>query len=96
MDRIKKAPKAHLSICCRERDGKPACAQKNAKKLLKELKMWVKENRLKEQIKVTESSCLGFCESGIAASLQPGNLWLKNVKLEDANELKKMLQEYAE
>ena len=96
MDPIKTPPKAHLSICCREREGKPACAQKQSRELLQTLKKWVKENQLKTQIKVTESSCLGFCESGIAACLQPQNRWFKNVNLDDAEELKLMLQDYAE
>lgn len=87
----KKTLKTHLFVCCRERDGKPACGSKNATILVKNLKAWIKENNLKDAIKCSSSSCLGHCEDGITACLYPQKQWFTNISLKDEEALKEIL-----
>lgn len=93
MEKLPDRPTAHLFICCRERNGKECCADKKAEDLVDELKKWIKEKGLKKQLKVSKSSCLGHCESGIAACLYPQNIWFDRIRLEDSKELKRLLIE---
>lgn len=93
MEKLPDQPKSHLLICCRDKSGKECCADKNADELVDDLKKWVKENGLKKQLKVSKSSCLGYCESGITACLYPQNLWLHRIKSKDINEIKNLLIE---
>lgn len=85
----------HLFICCRKRDQKPCCANHGAENLVSHLKDWVKKKGLKNKIKVSQSSCLGFCETGITACLYPQNKWLHHIRLKDQKSLEKLLEDCA-
>ena len=91
MKEIDKSVKAHLLVCCRQRDGKPCCSSKGAEELVTNLKSWVKNNGLKDEIKVTKSSCLGHCENGITATLYPHNKWWVDIDKSHEDELKSQL-----
>ena len=96
MDTLDYKAKAHLLVCCRKREDKPCCSKKNAEELVSQLKEWVRSENLKKKIKVSKSSCLGFCESGITACLYPQNQWLHNISLRDLEKIKTMLKKHAE
>lgn len=95
MDPLQFKPQAHFIICCRSKENKKCCSLKSADELVDQLKSWVKKENLKNKIKISKSSCLGFCESGITACLYPQNQWFHNVKLEDMENLKDMLKKCA-
>jgi (2Fe-2S) ferredoxin len=91
MDTVDKNIKAHLFICCRNRQNKACCAEKNAEELVKNLKLWTKSNKINDSIKVSQSSCLGLCEDGITACLYPQNQWFTRLELKDEEKLKEIL-----
>ena len=95
MKDLSKNVSAHLFVCCRSRDEKACCASKGSEELVSQLKSWIKENQLKDSIKVSKSSCLGHCESGITACLYPQNQWFENINENDLPEIKKMLLDCA-
>ena len=95
MEKIDFHPKAHLFICCRHRDEKGCCSAKGGEELVKDLKNWVKNEKLFFDIKVSKSSCLGYCETGVTACLYPQNQWFHKLKAQDLPELKEMLKSYA-
>lgn len=91
MDTQAKSVKAHLFICCRSKQDKECCGSKNAVELVSKLKSWSKNSGNKEQIKVSQSSCLGHCENGITACLYPQNKWFTGISLQDEELLKEQL-----
>ena len=95
MEDLKKNIKAHLLICCRQHENKTCCADKNAEQIFLNLKTWLKQSSIKEHIKVSKSSCLGHCQSGITVCIYPQNKWLHEVTTFDIKKKKKMLEDYA-
>ena len=96
MKKIDKNVKAHLMICGKQKPGKPCCFDKGSVELFKELKSYVKNQGWKEFIKVSQTSCLGHCESGITACFYPENLWFHQISKDNLNELKEYLRQRAE
>jgi (2Fe-2S) ferredoxin len=96
MEKIAKDVVTHLFICGRDRhDGKPSCSPKGSEKMIKELKSYVKSLGIKDQVKVSKSSCLGHCESGITACIYPQNRWFHRISPQDLEEIKNMLKSCA-
>lgn len=95
MEKIDNQVKAHLFICCRHREEKGCCSVKGAEEMVKELKAWIKNENLKAHIKVSKSSCLGYCETGITGCIYPQNQWLHHLTPSDIPQLQKMLAEAA-
>ncbi len=92
MQELNFKPQAHLFICTRERkEGKDCCSAQGAEEMVDELKSWVKKEGLKKQIKVSRSSCLGYCESGITACIYPQNQWFHQLTPSDIPQLKTKL-----
>ena len=95
MEIIDYKPKVHLFICTRSREDKANCASKGAEQLVKDLKQWIKSEKLYFDIKVSKSSCLGYCETGISACVYPKNQWMHKISTENIEEIKKMLIQLA-
>lgn len=95
MEKINFQPKTHLFICCREREQKSCCSVRGAEEMVKELKSWVKETGRFFDIKVSKSSCLGYCETGVTACIYPQNEWFHQLCKDDIPKLKEMLTKYA-
>ena len=92
METLDFQPKAHLFVCTRDRQGKkPCCDSKGSEDLVKKLKEWIKEEKLYFDIKVSKSSCLGYCESGISACFYPQNKWVHKIEANDFDQIKEML-----
>ena len=91
MEKLEKDLKAHLFICCRNKENKACCAAKNSEAMAQSLKDWVKTQGLKDQIKVTKSLCLGHCETGITAVIYPQKQWFHHIQEKDLDEIKNML-----
>ncbi len=84
--------KAHLFVCTHNRDEGESCGSKGSADLVSELKGWVKENKLKDSVKVTRSGCLGLCENGIAAVCYPKGEWMTEITRDDGEKLKSILK----
>lgn len=88
-------PKGHLFICCRQRKGKASCGAKNSLDMVDKIKTQIKKEGLKNQLKVSQSSCLGFCERGITACLYPQNQWFFDLNEESWPSLLELLKKSA-
>ncbi len=90
-----KKPALQVLICTRTKENSESCGAKGSAKLRDDLKKWAKEQKLTPQIKITASLCLGHCEKGITACIQPTNEWLGEILPEDLDLLKeKILKSY--
>ena len=96
MESIEKNHKTHLFICCRSRENKACCSSKGSEQWVSDLKAWAKSEGLKSKIKVSKSSCLGHCETGITAVIYPQNQWFHHLSEKDLPEIKELLSKYAE
>lgn len=84
--------KAQLFICTNQKQNGESCGLKNAEKMQKILKEWVKADpNLRDKIKITKSGCLSQCEKGIAAVIYPKQEWLINISESDLEALKQKL-----
>lgn len=79
--------KKHLFICINERECGDDCHSKDALKLVKQLKMRLRDEGLWDDHKVSKAGCLGGCAFGIAATLYPDNILLTDITVEDADKL---------
>lgn len=96
MEPLSYSPKTHLFICCRARDnGKACCSSKGAEEMMNQLKSWVKKEQLFNEIKVSSTSCLGYCETGVSACVYPQNQWIHQLSQKDLPKIKEMLLNYA-
>lgn len=94
MKQVQKKTNVHLFICCCYREGdKVSCAGRGSEALVKELKEWTTREELKDFIKVSRSSCLGFCERGMTACLYPHNRWFIDITPSDSKKIAAMLKE---
>jgi len=86
--------KKHLFVCTNctytKLSGEESSPEE-AVTLRRNLKNRIRESEFKESIKVSAVSCLGECESGIAAVLYPHSKWILGTRLEDEEKLFKML-----
>ncbi|MBA5249348.1 MAG: (2Fe-2S) ferredoxin domain-containing protein [Gammaproteobacteria bacterium] len=80
----------HIFFCNNQRkDGKPCCAQFSAKDSYRYVKDKCRdEGKLgKGKIGVSESRCLGRCESGPVAVVYPDNIWYQYIDEEDLDDI---------
>ncbi len=82
----------HLFVCVNEREEGKCCKKVQGLEVYHELKQWVKDNNLKEKIKITKTGCMGHCnEIGCTIALYPDKIWLDHSKIEDIEKIKRML-----
>ena len=76
--------KCHVFVCVNDRQGqKYSCADDGVPAIRALLKAKVEERWDKEEVRVTQSQCLGPCRLGPNVVLYPQNIWFTEVKLED-------------
>ena len=83
--------KKHLFICTNTRSDGSGCGPKNSDQLVKELKGFVKSEKL-EGVKVSRSGCLGLCEQAISGVCYPEKTWITVAQFDDIESLKEMLK----
>ena len=90
MQQIPYRPLKHILVCTNEREqGKECCSHVKGYEIFRELKGWVKSSGLASSIWVTRTGCLGFCNSvGATIVIYPDQLWFKEVKKEELQEIK--------
>ncbi|MDH3982503.1 MAG: (2Fe-2S) ferredoxin domain-containing protein [Kiritimatiellaceae bacterium] len=85
--------KAHLFICTKSRGGeRKSCGDGDNAGLKGALKDEVKMRGWKPQVRVSESSCLGVCESGPNIMIYPQGIWFAGVTREDLPEILQTLE----
>lgn len=93
-----KKPVLHVLVCTRTKEKGESCGAKNSAEFRDQLKQWAKDEKISQEVKVTASLCLGHCENGITACIQPVNQWF--LKINATDDLKafkdKILQAYRE
>lgn len=77
-----------IFLCVNERaPGEDACGNRGSAALQKELKEYVKANRLQDRIRICRTLCFALCAEGPNLAIQPDNVWLKGVQREDLPEI---------
>ena len=93
MQPLKPHLKTHVLICCHSKEGKACCAAKGSSNWAETLKTWTQEQGLKGRVRVSRSSCLGHCDTGVTAVFYPQNEWYHHLKFEDMDLLKEKIRE---
>ncbi len=80
-----------LFVCENMRDPKNdilgCCGLKHGAEIARRLKQMTSDAGLKSTVRVNRSACLGECADGVIISIQPQNICLKKVSLEDVDEI---------
>ena len=72
----------HLLVC-----GGTGCRASESESIVENLKKYLKENNMDEEVQVVETGCFGFCEKGPIVKVHPDNVFYVEVKPEDAKEI---------
>ena len=82
--------KKHVFVCVNERpEGKACCKNVKGYETFKELKKFVIENGLTNEIWVTKTGCLGFCnDDGCTIVVYPDKVWFMETTQEDLEKIK--------
>ena len=92
MEEEKIGHKRHVFVCVNEREQGDCCRNVNGLEVFTELKQFVKDNGLKEKVKVTRTGCMGFCnDTGCTVAIYPESIWLKKTTLKDVQKIKDLL-----
>ena len=74
----------HIFVCTNcNNDGEKSCSGDNSIKIKKILKEGVKSRGWKGRVRVSETGCMGLCESGPNVLLHPQNIWFNDVGKDD-------------
>lgn len=77
--------KCHIMICVNDRqDERLSCADSGGKEIQLKLKKAIKQMGLpKKDIRVSQSLCMGSCNTGPNVMIYPQNIMFNHVKLDD-------------
>ena len=70
-------------LCC----GGTGCHASNAKELMDNLRKYIKENGLENDVRVVQTGCFGFCAQGPIVKVMPDNVFYVQVTPDDAKEI---------
>ena len=90
-------PKLHLFVCINDRshiphNDKPSCGPTITSEMVKEVKLWVRQQGWTSSVYVTKAQCLGFCNAdGGVACIYPKGRFVKG--LQSVEELKTLIRE---
>ncbi len=76
--------KMHLLVC-----GGTGCKASESDEIKNQLKNYVEEFGLEDEVQVVFTGCFGFCEQGPIVKVLPDNTFYVNVKASDAEEIVK-------
>lgn len=86
-------PKKHLFICSRYREGGAECCEdKGALDLILKLKKEVVRYGKAQEIFITNSGCLGYCQKGITGVLYPSGEFLFQMDQMSLEQIKEKLE----
>jgi (2Fe-2S) ferredoxin len=89
MDRRDVPYRKTIFVCTNQRaEGERICCAAGGSDAIRDaLKALVKENGLKNKIRVCKSGCMDVCERGPNVMVFPDQAWLSGVSLEDVPEI---------
>jgi len=70
-------------LCC----GGTGCHASNSVELMDNLRKYIKENGLENDVKVVQTGCFGFCAQGPIVKVMPDNVFYVQVTPEDAKDI---------
>ena len=77
-----------IFVCTNTKDNLPTkCGCRGSEELLAKLKEYVKENNLKQEIRVTKSGCLDLCGKGPNICIMPGFRFFMAVEEKDIEQI---------
>jgi len=81
----KESPYAcHVFVCTNDRGGeRRSCADKNSPLVRKRLKEEVKTRGWDQQVRISQSGCMGLCGLGPNVILYPQKIWFSEVFEDD-------------
>ena len=85
----------HVMICVNDRQGKRmSCADDGGQAIKDELKSKLKEQRLPAgAVRVSQSGCLGICETGPNVMIYPQKILFSGVTLDDVDAIVDQVKE---
>ena len=89
MEKINPPYKKHVLVCTNERDIGACCAKNSSIPVHQALKECVKSKQLNNVIRVTKMGCSNLCNEGPVVVIQPDNIWLRHVSINDVEEIVK-------
>ncbi len=77
---IKEQPyKRIIFVCCNQRENNRECCNNSGGNIIRDsLKRIVKEQNLKDKIRICKSGCMGECDLGVNLMVFPDNIWIKD------------------
>jgi len=70
-------------LCC----GGTGCHASNSQELIANLRKYIKENGLENDVRVIQTGCFGFCAQGPIVKVMPDNVFYVQVTPDDAREI---------
>ena len=70
-------------LCC----GGTGCHASNSQELMENLRKYIKENGLENDVRVIQTGCFGFCAQGPIVKVMPDNVFYVQVTPDDAKEI---------
>ena len=67
--------------------GGSGCHSSKSDKIIEEMRKWIKEDHLEDQVEVVQVGCFGLCTKGPIVTVQPEDTFYSKVKIEDAKDI---------
>ncbi len=78
----------HVFVCMQEKpEGVPCCSASGSPTVMEALRRELAAQGLSEEVQVTSTGCMGFCDDGPVMIAYPEGTWYARVQPEDAREL---------
>ncbi len=78
----------HVFVCTNDRHGKrKSCADGDSYSMRMSLKQEIHSRGWRGRVRVSQSGCLGLCDTGPNVLLYPQQLWYSDVTSEDFGEI---------
>ena len=90
--------KCHVFVCINDRKGsRKSCADANSREIRSVLKKTIKEKGWpSEDVRVSQSLCLGLCDHGPNVLIYPQNICYSHVTLNDINMIVDKVESFLE
>jgi len=89
--------KCHLFVCTNSRGGgKKSCGDEGTPDLKATIKAEIKNRGWKGIVRVSESGCLGVCDTGPNIMVYPQKIWFSCVSHDDLPEIIQTVEDIAE
>jgi len=80
-----------IFVCINEREVGKCCSQEGKGQDIRAgLKEYVKQKGLKGKVRISASGCMDKCAQGPNLMIFPDNVWYKQVRSEDLEEIKRI------